>query len=103
MLKVNYYIGLNDKDTKKQETKTDKAKAIITKLIDNFTIYEAMGVFTHEDGTKVYEKSLVVMVVTDDGLELVNNRVNYIVNELKAKLNQESIMVEIQESYIKFM
>ena len=59
------YVGLNDKDTKKQEIPTKKAIDIICKClakqgITGMTEYLGNGVYTHTDGTKTIEKSYII-------------------------------------------
>lgn len=79
-----YYIGLNDKDTKKQEIPTDKALKIITNLIPiDFTFSICNGVYTHEDGTKVCEVTIKI--------ESIKPLSGYM-EQIKKELNQESIL-----------
>ena len=61
MLEHTLTIGMNDKDTKKQEMTVEHAKMLISSVIGDCTIKEgATGYYTHEDGTPVIEKSLEV-------------------------------------------
>lgn len=79
-----YYIGLNDKDTKKQEIQTDEAIKIITDLIPiDFTFSICNGVYTHKDGTKVCEVTIKI--------ESRKSLSGYI-EQIKKELNQESIL-----------
>lgn len=84
-------IGLNDKDTHKQEISTSKAKAIIYGAFGDCTIMDCRGRFTHESGAIVYEKSCRVYVYAEMSkkAELVN-----ICKSLKVKLNQETIILD---------
>ena len=83
--KFNLYIGLNDKDTKQQEILTTDAY----KIVGDCTIQEARGLYTHRDGTKVLEATLIVQVIDfDNTLDIIP-----VVNSLKTALNQESIAV----------
>ena len=41
----NVYIGMNDKDTHKQEIKTENFKNIIGKAFENCTILDTTGFF----------------------------------------------------------
>lgn len=56
--------GLFDKDTKKQKISTQNAKNIIAKLIlqhaTGGTLTECQGLFTHSDGTIVFEPSIKI-------------------------------------------
>lgn len=103
IIKYNIYIGLNDKDSKKQEVSTRRARQEVIKILNNnsitgLTMYEVMGVFKHEDGTITYEKSLKVEL-----LEVKKEDVLKSINELKEALNQESILLEEEEKKISFI
>ena len=69
-MKYTLYIGLNDKDTKRQEISTIEAYKLVAReacrLVDGATIFEATGYYRHEDGTIVIEQSLRCEVFTDD-------------------------------------
>ena len=91
MKKINLYIGLNDKDSKKQEISTIEAFKIVQKtamiLFGGGTIYEVLGFYTHENGDIVEEKSLKLELV-----EVENSKVLEFINIMKTVLNQESIL-----------
>ena len=97
--KYTLYVGLNDKDTKVQEIATLEAYKIINKLLlsytDGATIFEAVGIYKHEDGSFVTENTLRIEL-----LFVERETVKTIVDILKQVLNQESIAVqhEIVES-----
>lgn len=79
-----YYIGLNDKDTKRQEIPTDEAvKMIVDTIPCDFTFSICNGVSTHKDGTKVCE--VTIKVESTKPLPIY-------MEEIKRKLNQESIL-----------
>lgn len=79
-----YYIGLNDKDTKKQEISTDEAVKIIVDIIPcDFAFSICNGVYTHKGGTKVCEVTIKV--------ESTKSLLIYM-EEIKRKLNQECIL-----------
>ena len=79
-----YYIGLNDKDTKKREISTDEAVKIIVNTIPcDFTFSICNGVYTHKDGTKVCEVTIKVESIKPLSLYM---------EEIKRKLNQECIL-----------
>lgn len=103
IIKYNIYIGLNDKDSKKQEVSTRKAKEKTIKILNDnnitgLTMYEVTGVFKHEDGTITFEKSLKVEL-----LEVKKEEVLKSIEELKKALNQESILIEEEEKKISFI
>ena len=96
MEKYTIYMGLNDKDSKIQEVGTLEAYKIVNNLLinmtDGATIFEADGIYKHEDGTVVIEKTLRIELLFID-FETVKN----IVNTLKVLFNQESIVVQVQK------
>lgn len=99
--KNTLYVGLNDKDTKKQEIDTLEAVKIATniicRIVDGCTIYNATGIYHHEDGQIVIENSLRIEIINAAAAAI-----SEIVSSLKAALNQESIIVQadIINSYI---
>ena len=86
------FVGLNDQKEKVQLIETEDALRVVNEYIwANFgggTVYEGFGVYKHEDGTVVREKSVIVELfyITDDEVELF-------VEHLKDVLNQESVTV----------
>ena len=95
MTKTTLYIGLNDKDTKKQEVNTTEAIKLLTNMLTDIggaTIYEATGIYTHDDGKIIIENTLRV--------ELIGIEENIILNKikvLKLLFNQESIIKQTEE------
>lgn len=103
IIKYNIYIGLNDKDSKKQEVSTRRAKEKVIEILTNnningLTMYKVDGVFKHENGAIVFEKSLKVEL-----LEVNKNEVLKSIEELKKALNQESILLEKEKKEINFI
>lgn len=95
MIKFTLYVGLNDKDSKKQEISTLEAYKIINKLLLNYTngatIFEATGIYKHDDGTFTTEKTLRIELLFVDRAVVLE-----IVEQLKKILNQESIAVSAE-------
>lgn len=95
-----FFIWLNDKETKRQRISTVEAYKVVENLcVDAFkyggTIYESHWIYKHDDGELVKEKSLVVIVYTEeDHTEFVKN--------VKVALNQESVLVEVNRTNIDF-
>lgn len=89
------YVGLNDKDTHTQKIGTIEAYKLVENIICQFTngatIYEARGIYKHEDGTITYENTLRVELMFID----IEN-VYKIIDTLKISLNQESIALQTQ-------
>lgn len=88
MKKYTLYCGLNDKDSRRQEISTLEAAKVIRNAClhhaDGATIFEADGIYRHEDGRQVSEKTLrVELLMVEEGV------VRRIVDFLKAALNQE--------------
>lgn len=82
-------IGLNDKDSKRQEISTIDAYKTIQNIVGDCTIQESTGIYTHIDGTQVLEKTLQVQVIDFKG----DMDIEPIVHILKKALNQEAIVV----------
>lgn len=87
------YVGLNDKDTKKQEIPTKKAIDIICKClakqgITGMTEYLGNGVYTHTDGTKTIEKSYIIEMFFVERIQIVNA-----ISDIKTLLNQEAVVL----------
>lgn len=91
---ITIRLGLNDKDSKKQEVTTLDAYKIVNNLLVRtfwiWTISESFWIYTHENWEVVQEKTLVIDLYTDkDYYDFVE--------ELKILFNQESVMVLIQD------
>lgn len=103
IIKYNIYVGLNDKDSKKQEISIERAKEKVIEILTNnningLTLYIVNGVFKHEDGQIVFEKSLKVELIEVEEKEVLKS-----IQELKKALNQESILLEKEKKEIKFL
>lgn len=98
--KLQFSIGLFDKDTHLQEHSTISAyKLVQNYLISEFwygTIYEWKGIYTHDDWSVVVEPTLIAEVITD------KDYTNF-VKQIKVALNQESILVQELQTNCKFM
>lgn len=99
MKKYTLYIGLNDQHTKTQIIDSIEAFKIVTNIFtsngfEGATIFNAVGVYKHEDGTFVTENTLRVELLEFDA-PIIDN-VKQAVNTLKQVLNQESIAVQIE-------
>lgn len=96
MVQYTLYVGLNDKDSKVQEISTVEAFKILTKLCGQYTsgatIFDADGVYKHDDGTVVIEKSFKIEL-----LFITKEQVKEIANMIKKIFNQESIALTTRE------
>lgn len=95
MKKITLYVGLNDKDTKSQKIDTLEAVKIVTNLItelcDGGTIYNATGIYKHDNGAIVIENTLRIELIDVDEKPLTA-----LIDTLKTVLNQESIIKQIE-------
>ena len=94
MKKYTLYLGLNDKDTKTQLISTLESYKMVANILkslnyDGATIFEAVGLYKHEDGTFVTESTLRIEI-----LDFNKQGVNQLVETLKSIFNQESIAVQ---------
>ena len=95
MNKYTLYIGLNDKETKRQQLDNLEAAKIVQNILTDKTgggtIFNATGVYKHADGTIIIENTLRVEIVAA-ALEAVKEAINII----KTALNQESIILQTE-------
>lgn len=104
MIKVTYYIGMNDKNTLKQELAKIDFILEFDEIFRDYTIYEAQGRFTNKLGEVTFERSLIVTTFVDDCTEtILRQHVQHNCSILKDKLNQESILVEITKPEVMFL
>ena len=102
MKKIMLFVGLFDKDSKTQEINTldayKVASNLLTDIIGFGTITQAMGVYTHDDGTIVQEPTLRIEV---SGVEL--EPMKKLAIALKQAFNQESVAFEVVNSDFSFI
>ena len=103
MSTINLYIGLNDKDTKRQEITNLDAKTGISRVLfkyfpDGFTLQECQGMYKYKDGTVGCENTIKVILLCN-----TNGMIFEIVQDLKRELNQECIAVEFIDSTVSFV
>lgn len=94
MKKITLLIGLNDKDTKRQEIQFTVAMGILADYIAHNigfgTLSQAAGVYTHDDGATVQETSIRAEFFTDDVEKILE-----FARFAKSTLNQESVAMEV--------
>lgn len=96
MLKYQLYIGLFDRETKAQEINTLDAYKVVGHVINRpCTITQGQGVYDHDDGTRVYEPSLIVEIVDFDKSVTRGWLIDKI-ETIKKALNQESVVLNVQ-------
>lgn len=102
MTKFILFLGLFDKDSKAQEITTLNAFKIASNLVTDIvgygTITEAMGIYTHDDGTIVNEPTLRIEIT---GSEL--EKIKRLAIALKQAFNQESVALEKVNSDFNFV
>lgn len=102
MTKFILFLGLFDKDSKAQEISTLNAFKIASNLVTDIvgygTITEAMGIYTHDDGTIVNEPTLRIEIT---GSEL--EKIKRLAIALKQAFNQESVALEKVSSDFNFV
>lgn len=103
MLVTKLYIGLNDKDTKKQcfsdHIMDGQIRTILRDHgIDSYTMQSATGVYTHNNRITVLENTRIVTIIGLSEIKLIK-----LGDDLKFKLNQECIMLEQYECDVRFI
>ena len=91
--KFTLYVGLNDKDTKKQEVTTEHAMQVVSNVVGDNTIQVVHGHYTHDNGEQVNETTLKVELLFKQ-----ENDIRLYCQDLKKLLNQESIAVNREVS-----
>ena len=105
MIKVTYYIGTYDKDTCGKEMSDTEIINAFDELFENYTFQYANGVYAmQETKEKVKEQTFIVttFIYECTGATL-RQHVQHNCAILKDKLNQESIVVEIDKPEIMFL
>ena len=104
MIKYTITVGLNDKDTKKQKFSENIAKNIVSDLLVEYigygTIFSGNGVYTHDNGARISEPSIIVIY---DGEENDISKVKNFAWACKKALNQESVMLEKTAVVMEFI
>lgn len=90
MKKHVLYVGLKDKNTKKQEVTKAQARNIIINVCGDCTLSDSIGAYTHTDGKQVKEHTIRVELLFKTSKE-----VKRMAQDIKEKLNQETIGYEV--------
>ena len=95
------YLGTNDKDSNEPvftpEEAQDHLDAVLTKHFEGFTIQEAKGGWTNEDGSVAHEYTLVVYL-SDTDLETVHAAAD----DMIAEFNQSSVLIQQNKTETEF-
>lgn len=91
------YLGLNDRETGKQEITTknaiDMVKEIATQYFEGATISTAIGLFNGKP-----EKTIVVYLT-----DTVDDQVKWFAEDLRDVFNQECVMIEKSMQNVAFI
>ena len=95
------FVGTNDKDTyqpfgTEQECK-DKVDEVLTKHVEGFTIQEAKGGWTNENGTVDHEYTIVILL-SDTTID----KVHAICDDLIKTFNQSTVLIQANETKTEF-
>lgn len=94
MIKINYYVGCNDKDTLKQEIPDNYFMTVFDICFDNFTVTQVIRKFINEKGLTTIEKTFIItLIVEDSSNKAKEHYISDTCRYLKTKFNQESILV----------
>ena len=94
--KHTLYLGLNDKDSKQQKISTVEAYKTVENLLknnnfDGATIFEAVGLYKHDNGVYVTESTLRIEILFS-----TDEKIKTLANTLKQVFNQESIALQVE-------
>ena len=107
MQKYTLYLGLNDKDTKKQEIATIEAYKITTNLLtsytDGATIFEANGIYKHNDGNITIEKTLKIELLVSQTMLLILKTISAIAVYQLNVLMKFSMIKNTQEKSLEML
>ena len=87
--KIEFYIGLMDKDTKSYHFTKEQAKQKVFEIMGDCTIVESTGCYTNDDGEQIIMDTLVVTKLLEKVPEDYQHNVSY---KLKEIFNQTSIL-----------
>ena len=95
------YLGTNDKDTYEPFGTPEEAKAkvdeVLTKHFEGFTIQDAMGGWTNENGTVDHEFTVVILL-SDTTIE----KVHAAADDLIRTFNQSAILIQSNQTRTEF-
>ena len=95
------YLGTNDKDTYEPVCAPEEAKKrldqVLTKHFEGFTIQEAQGGWTNEDGTVSHEYTLVIYLS-----DTTVDKVRAAADDLIKEFNQSSVLIQANETTTEF-
>ena len=87
--KIEFYIGLMDKDTMSYHYTKEQAKEKVFEVLGDCTITEAKGCYTNEKGERIIMDTLVATKILERVPEDYQHNMSY---KLKEIFNQSSIL-----------
>ena len=95
------YLGTNDKDTYEPYGTPEESKAkvdeVLTKHFEGFTIQDAMGGWTNENGTVDHEYTVVIFLS-----DTTQEKVHEAADDLIRVFNQSSILIQTNQTRTEF-
>ena len=95
------FVGLNDKETRKQEIPDDVAittvKSILAKYFDGYTLVNSQGVWTDGSGHEINENTVICYVSGVDEAAIYSAA-----DELLEALDQYSILIKKNLAYSEY-
>ena len=86
--KMEFYIGLMDKDTKSYHYTKEEAKQKVFEVLGDCTITEATGCYTNDKGERIIMDTLVAVKILEQVPKDFQHDISY---KLKEIFNQSSI------------
>ena len=109
MIKKTFYIGLNDKNTLKQEIATDEAIKIIKQVLyhrgfNYITLTRANGIYVMDHNGESTDENTIVITICEKLRDHMKHRKNAraVIQDLQLLLNQESIGYTIEFTIANF-
>ena len=97
--KIEFYIGLMDKDTKSYHYTKEQAKQKVFEVLGDCTITEATGCYTNENGKQIIMDTLVATKILEQEPKDFQHDTSY---KLKEIFNQASILNVVNNCEIRY-
>ena len=95
------FLGTNDKDTYTPYGTPDEVKAkvdeVLTKHVEGFTIQEANGGWTNDNGTVDHEYTVVILLSDTN-----EDKVHAVCDDLIKTFNQSSVLIQSNRTKTEF-
>lgn len=98
--KITLYVGLNSKESKMQLVSNTEGLLTIENILFDFgldaTFTMCKGHYTHEDGDRIKENTVKAEMLFFDAEADAIGTTKKVVEVIKARLNQETVAVQIE-------